>query len=255
MQNALDAFRLDGKVAVVTGAASGIGRTTAEMFVAAGARVVLADFSPAVMDVAAALGNSATGFQADLTRSGAPRELAEAAERVGPIDVWANVAGVVGSTPVLDPDPEEYRRILSINMDAVFWCCAAVAPLMKARGKGSIINVSSGAADTPPPGLSAYAMSKGAVNSLGRVLAKELGPHGIRVNTLAPGLIVTNMVVPDTMSTEEREKFLSAFQSRSPLGLTGLPEDMAYALLYLASDASRFLTGQIMRVNGGSNML
>lgn len=255
MQNGLDAFRLKGKVAVVTGAASGIGRATAELFVAAGARVVMADFSPAVKEAAAALGAAATAVQVDLTRPDTPRELAEAAERIGPIDVWANVAGVVGDTPVCNPDPAEYRRILSVNMDAVFWCCAAVAPLMKARGKGAIINVSSGAADSPPAGLSAYAMSKGAVNSLTRVLARELGPHGIRVNTLAPGLIVTNMVVPETMSPEERENFLSIFQSRSPLGLTGVPEDMAYALLYLASDASRFLTGQVLRVNGGSTMM
>ena len=258
MPPGLDAFRLNGKIAVVTGAASRIGRATAQLFAAAGARVVMADHSPAVYEAAAAIGPSATPVEIDLTRPGSPRDLAETAERVGPIDVWANVAGVVGSTPICNPDPEEYYRILRIDLDGVFWCCAAVVPLMQGRRKGAIIKVSSAAADTPPAGLAAYAMSKGGVNSLTRVLAQERGPHGIRVNTLAPGLIVTNMVMPDTMPREERKAFLTFHQARSPLGVTGVPEvpeDMACALLYLASDARRFRTGQVLRVNGGSNML
>jgi len=250
----LNAFRLDGKLAVITGAAAGIGRTAAELFVAAGARVVLADYDSRVAEAATKLGAAATAMQIDLSESDAPRRLAVEAEQVGPVDIWINVAGVVGYTPIDEASRQEYDRIMRINLDAVFWCCAAIAPAMKERGRGSIINVSSNAADQAVGGLAAYAASKGAVNSLTRVLATELGPHGIRVNALAPGFIVTGMTVPDTMTGDERQAFLAFHSARSPMGVTGTPADMANALLYLGSEASRFMTGQVMRVNGGATM-
>jgi len=250
----IHAFSLDGKFAVITGAASGIGRAAAELFAAAGARVLLADRDPRVDGVATAIGGSAEAVKLDLAENGSPQRLAAIAEERGPVDIWVNVAGVVAMTPVSDPDPANYARIMRINADAVFWCCMAIAPTMRGRKRGTIINVSSNAADKAGPGLSAYAMSKGAVNSLTRVLATELGPDGVRVNALAPGFIVTEMTLPP-MDDADRDAYLAFHAARSPMGITGVPEDMANALLYLASDASRFLTGQILRVNGGSTMI
>ena len=254
MPDALDAFRLDGKVAVITGAGSGIGRAAAELYAAVGAKVVLADYDGRVEEVASAIGPAATAIRMDLTEDDAPQRLAEAAERIGPVDIWVNCAGTVVYTPICDVPREGYRKVMNINLDAVFWCCAAIAPLMRERKRGSIINVSSNAADDAAPSLAAYAASKGAVNSLTRVLARELGPDGIRVNALAPGFIVTPMTVPESMQGKEREDFLAHHSSRSPMGITGTPADMARALLYLASDAGKFMTGQVLRVNGGSSM-
>lgn len=251
----LDAFCLNGKTAVVTGAASGIGRAAAELFANAGAKVVLADHASNVADVAAAILHDAIGIQIDLTDADAPASLVAQVEQIAPIDIWLNVAGVVGMTPIGSIQRDEYYRIMRINLDAVVWCCDAVAPFMRKRGRGTIINVSSNAADKAAGGLAAYAASKGGVNSLTRVLAKELGPDGIRVNALAPGFIVAGTTVSDAMVGEEREAFLAFHAARSPMGITGLPADTANALLYLASDASRFMTGQILRVNGGSTML
>lgn len=252
----LGALRLDGRLAVVTGGASGIGYGIARMFAAVGARVVLADRdAEGLADAAQSIGQAASTYQVDLGTRQAADALADFAEAIGPIDVWVNGAGVGGLGTVAEGDEALYRRVMAVNQDAVFWGCSAAARRMEPRGRGSIINISSIAADKSDAKLSAYSMSKAAVNALTRVLANEVGPAGVRVNGIAPGFIVSAMTVPPALTGAEREHRIAASVKRAPLGIPGYPEDVAHAALYLASDAGRYVTGQVIRVNGGATMI
>lgn len=255
MEDPLSSFRLEGRRAVVTGAGSGIGRATAILYAGVGAQLVISDIDPVALDATAAMiGPAARSHAADLRVQAEVAGLASAAEALGPIDIWANVAGVGGGAPILDIGPELYERVTAINMDAVYWCCAAAAKSMVPRGRGVIINVSSNAADQPMAGLSVYAMSKAAVNMMTRSLAMELGPSGVRVNAVAPGFTLTAMTAPAALDEDARQALIARNAARSPLGAVGVAEDVAQAMLYLACDASRFVTGQILRVNGGVSM-
>lgn len=250
----MQAYRLDGRLAVVTGAASGIGLETTRFYAAAGAMVVMADINAAALEAAASeIGQAAHPFAADLSDPAAVERLAGFARSIAPIDIWANVAGTGALFPITEATPEAYSRITRINMDATYWCCAAAARAMDQRG-GTIINVSSNAADEPIPGLAVYAMTKAAVNMLTRSLARELGPKRIRVNAVAPGFVVTPMTGTDRMPPDQARATLARNAARSPIGAVGEPADIAHAMLYLASDASKFVTGQILRVNGGAAM-
>lgn len=246
----MQAYRLDGRLAVVTGAASGIGLETARFYAAAGARVVMADIDGLAL-AAAAKDIQGQAFAADLSNPAAIQRLADFARAIAPIDIWANVAGVGALFDLVDATPDSYDRITRINMDAVYWGCAAAARAMAGRG-GTIINVSSNAADDPMAGLSVYAMTKAAVNMLTRTLALELGPQRIRVNAVAPGFVLTPLTGTNRLSPEQLEASIARNAARSPIGAVGEPADIAHAMLYLASDASKFVTGQILRVNGGA---
>lgn len=258
-------FDLEGRVAVVTGAASGIGREASLMLAKAGARVVLADrnedgLAQTASQIAALEGN-ALQQAVDVTDRDQVEALAERAmEAFGRLDIWANIAGVLVSGPVTEATEADFDRVVAVNMKGVYWGCAAAARVMTTQGRGSIINISSTAADFPAPYLSLYAMSKAAVNMLTKTLAHEVGPSGVRVNAIGPGWIETPMVsyrfrTPDGgIDPVKRAETLALRAQVSPLGLTGEPSDIAYAILYLASDASRFVTGQVLRPNGGAAM-
>jgi 3-oxoacyl-[acyl-carrier protein] reductase len=244
------------KLAVVVGAGAGIGQGAALALAQAGYRVVAAD-----IDLAAARetvhmigGQHGHAIAVDAREREALEALAEAAEAIGPIDLWINSAGIGAMAPLCDVTPDMYERVRRINMDGTFWGCAAAARRMIPRKRGSIINISSNAADQAIPGLSIYAMTKAAVNMLTRSLAMELGREGIRVNGIAPGFIITPMTAPATLTAEERAALIERNAARSPLRRVGEPEDIAAAILYLASDAARFVTGQTLRVNGGVAM-
>lgn len=259
------AFGLDGRVAVVTGASSGIGRQTAITLAQAGALVVLADIDKAGLDetaarVAAAGGKSAIRPTDVSDRASVEALAAFALKTGGRLDVWANIAGVLLTVPIVDATEAQLDRVLDVNLKGTYWGCAAAARAMTVRKTGSIINISSAGADFPAPELSIYAMSKAAVAMLTRTLAHEVGPHGVRANAVAPGFIDTPMVAhhfrtPDGgIDTAKRAEMLARRAKGSVLGLTGEPSDIAYAILYLASDASRFVTGQVLRPNGGVAM-
>jgi 3-oxoacyl-[acyl-carrier protein] reductase len=264
-ENLIRDFSLAGRVAAITGAASGIGRETARVLAQAGARVVLADVDQAGLSETAALveeaGSTAMARRIDVAEREAVEALADEALRsMDRLDIWINAAGVMVNAPILESSEPELDRLLAINLKGTYWGCAAAGRVMQPQGRGSIVNISSAVADVPPPGLSVYAMTKAAVNALTRTAAKEFGAFGVRVNSVAPGWTVTPMVsyrfrnAAGEIDPEQREAVIRQFAQISPLGLTGTPRDIALAMLYLASDASRFVTGQVLRPNGGSVM-
>ena len=264
----INQFSLAGRVAVITGAAGGIGRQAAITFAQAGADVVIADVGVAGLEGTAALvaevGGTALVVPTDVSNRDAVEALAAAAlEAHGRIDVWANVAGIIRYAPITEVPPDDLFAIVSVNQFGTYWGVAAAGRIMAAdpgkRG-GSIINITSAGGDMPAPTLSVYAMTKAAVAHLTRCAAVEFGPSGIRVNAVAPGFTDTPMVQgnwtrPDGSVDEEARSFMMGVRAaQSPLGTTATPEDQTLAMLYLASDASKFVTGQILRPNGGVYM-
>jgi 3-oxoacyl-[acyl-carrier protein] reductase len=263
MSDAQSPFGLAGRAAVVTGAASGIGRASAAALAAAGARVALADVDEAgLAESAASIDGSTLVVRTDVSKRGEVDALvARAVAAFGRLDVMANVAGILHERAVVDVSEADLDRVLAVNLKGVFFGCQAAARVMAAQRAGSIVNVASSAAFEPYPTLSAYSMSKAGVVALTRVLAAELGPAGVRVNAVAPGAVETPMGLararnPDGSIDPERREALRAFvRSRNPLGIGGQPEDIGWAIVYLASDAARYMTGQVLHPNGGRPMV
>lgn len=245
------AGRLEGKVALVTGASRGIGRAIALALAKEGAVAVVnyvarqAEADRVVAEIQFG-GGQALALRADIGREAEARGLVESAERrFGRIDVLVNNAGVFRPGRVGALGGEALEQMMAVNVQGVLHCVEAAAPGMRARRYGRIVNVSSiaglgtAAVDTTP-----YAMTKAAVNVLTKRLALELGPHGITVNAVCPGFITTEMAARSGASME-------AMARKSMLGLVGAPEDVAHAVLYLASDEARFVTAQVLTVDGG----
>lgn len=261
----IENFALKGRTAVVTGAASGIGRETASVLARAGANLAICDIDETGLEetarLVAAAGGEVIKRQVDVARRAQIDALAAAAaDRWTGIDVWVNVAGVIMRKAILGVAEEDFDRLVAINLKGVYWGMTAAGRIMQAGAGGSIINMSSGGGESAVPGLSLYSMTKAGVNMLTRSAAKEFGPLGIRVNAVAPGWVDTPMGLHsfrDANGDVPEDRYREALSSRaeaSPLGLTGTPHDIALAVLFLASDASRFTTGQILRPNGGVAM-
>lgn len=238
--------RYKEKSVIITGAANGIGAATARRLSAEGATLLLVDMSPTVEKISAELG--ATSLCLDLAADDAPHVMASiAAERLGEVDLLVNNAGVGGSRFFADVDDAFLDRLLSINLRALFRVTQQVIPHIRRPG-GSIVNISSTLGLAGHPGTSAYAVTKGAVAQLTRQLAAEFGPDGIRVNAVAPGVIETQM-------TRERvhgdDFYQRSFIACAPTRTYGQPEDIAAAIAFLGSEDARFISAQVLPVDGG----
>ena len=262
MSQSQQPFDVTGKVAVITGAASGIGEATAKVLAGAGAQVVCADLDEGgTRKTAEAIGDAAIAVACNVAKKADVDAAVDAAvERFGRLDAMCNIAGIPLDRFISEATEEELDRIIAVNQKGVFYGCQAAVRVMTAPGGGtggSIVNVTSSGIDAPAKRYGLYAMTKAAVAMLTKSLAVEVGRFGIRVNAIAPGATITpfterHLVGPDgEMNTEYYEQFVEAMKKQSPLGIVGDPVDQAYLIQYLISDAARFCTGAIWRANGG----
>jgi len=237
------------RVAVVTGAAAGIGRAYAERLAADGLTVAAVDLAPPDETVAAitAAGGSATGFGADVTDQSAVEAcVADLTASLGGPSVLVNN---VGSYPVISWDEltlEEFRRVMAINLESAFLLCKACVPAMRDQGWGRIVNIASRTFWLPVPDMAAYLASKGGVIGLSRALATELGAHGITVNVVAPGLTRTA-----TMESSTADAVFQMTANMQVIKRTQEPEDLVGLVSFLVSDDAAFMTGQTLMVDGG----
>lgn len=243
-------MRLKDKVAIITGAAGGIGKETAFLFAWEGAKVAVADLDQEAGRLAAEEINNSGGeafyVQVNVAESSSVRTMVEKVMgEFGTVDVLVNNAGVTRDSLLLKMTEENFDLVLDINLKGVFNCTRAVAPIMIEKGRGRIINTSSIVGVYGNIGQTNYAASKAGVIGMTRSWAKELGPRGINVNAVAPGFIETEM------TQKVPEKVLQAVKQKTPLGRLGQPRDVANAYLFLASDEADFINGAVLGVDGG----
>lgn len=247
----VDLFDLSGRVAVVTGGGRGLGRVLARGLAQAGAKVVLSDLDAAAAEAAAnEIGTTALGARADVTsREDIEELIAQAEMRFGRLDIWVNNAAIDIIEPALDVTPESWRRVLDANLTGAFQCAQAAARRMTAQGSGSIINITSIAATSAIANLAGYAASKAGLAQVTRVLALELALSGVRVNAIAPGYLENVMAGAEAEHADPaKEQQIRAF---TPMGRRGRLEELIGAVLFLASDASSYVTGATIAVDGG----
>ena len=244
--------RLEGKVALVTGAGSGFGEGMARRFIAEGARVVLADVNgDAIARIAAELGDAALAVRADVThKADVEAMVAAATSGFGRLDILVNNAGYTHrNRSLMEVEEEEFDRIMAVNAKAIYLATLQVVPVMQAQGGGVILNTASTAGLRPRPGLTWYNASKGFAITATKSMAVELAPRKIRVNALCPVAGETAML--DRFMGEDTPERRAMFKATIPLGRFSTAEDIANAALYLVSDEAEFITGVALEVDGG----
>jgi NAD(P)-dependent dehydrogenase (short-subunit alcohol dehydrogenase family) len=251
----LDRFRVDGRVAVVTGGAQGIGFASAQALGEAGAKVILADLDPArtaeAVERLRALGVDAAAETLDVRDSKAADDLAERVRTAhGPARILVNSAGFVKSeVPAEDTSDAHWRMHMDVLLDGTFWCCRAFGKLMLEQGRGEIVNIGSMAGEivVRPQAQCFYNAAKAAVHQLTRSLATEWATRGVRVNAVAPTYIATSL----TLFAREKPEMFATWLENTPMGRLGEPDEIAATVLFLASDAASLLTGSIVLADGG----
>ena len=251
--NVLDQFKLNGKVALITGGSRGLGQEIAVGLVQAGAKVALMARREKYFDEARAELPDAFCVLGDVSiESDVQRVVAETQAKLGPIDILVNAAGIAWGAPALEMPANKFREVVQVNLDGTFYACKACAPDMIKAGYGKIINIASiaGLIAEPEEILDAigYTTSKAAVVMLTKDLAMKWGKHGIRVNAIAPGFF------PTKMTEKNLPKIEKLINARTPLGRAGRSGELAAAALYLASAASDYVTGQTLAVDGGTTV-
>jgi 3(or 17)beta-hydroxysteroid dehydrogenase len=263
LQDATGQNRVGGKVALVTGAARGLGRTIAELLVRQGATVFISDRDETAAAEACTAIAARGRFLHDVTDDARWREVVdEIVGQTGRLDILVNNAGIArmaGPSDIETVSPDDWRRVVEINGLGTLLGCQSAIPAMKAGGGGSIVNVSSVAALTPTPTIAAYGFSKAGVSHLTRSMAQLGAPYGIRCNAVLPGMIATAMIreLQDyhaDLDGMEAEKARDAFASAIPMGEYQTPWDIAAGVLYLASDEARFVTGAELVIDGGMTL-
>ncbi|MGL4323586.1 MAG: glucose 1-dehydrogenase [Beijerinckiaceae bacterium] len=245
-------MRLQGKTALVTGAAQGFGYAIAETFVREGAKVVLMDMQAEKAQAAAtAIGGGAIAVGGNVASAADTKTAVEACIKAfGHLDILVNNAGTSHrNMPMIDVTEEEFDRVFAVNVKSIYQFARAVVPHFKARGGGVILNIGSTAGIRPRPGLTWYNASKGAVNLMSKSMAVELAPDKIRVVAIAPVAGETPLLA--TFMGEDTPEKRAAFRATIPLGRLSLPQDMANAALFLCSDEASMVTGAVLEVDGG----
>ena len=242
---------LEGRVALVTGAAQGIGRAVAQALGQAGAKVALCDLGDEAGEALAEAGPGAAYFRCDVTDQEAVEQMVDRlVEELGGLHILVNNAGISIDGLLMLLEHEEWQRTLEVNLSGTFNVTkAALRHLMRARKQGRVVNISSVVGETGSAGQLAYATTKAGLLGMTTSLARELAPRGVTVNAVGPGYIITPMT-EQYAGTERHEQLMSHI----PLGRTGTPEDVAQAVLFLCSPAASYITGQVLRVNGGMYM-
>ena len=249
--------RLDGKVAIITGAAQGIGAVYAQALADEGAKVMIADIldgKPTASRISAQ-GGTADFIQTDVSDENSVAAMVDATvAKWGGVDILINNAAIWASLrakPFEDISPEEWDKLMAVNVKGPFLCACAVVPHMRAGNYGRIVNIASGTAYKGTPNFLHYVTSKGAVIAMTRALAREVGEDGITVNTLAPGLVLSEQVVA---SPELLEKLSAPVMASRAIKRDQLPQDLVGPLLFLVSDDAAFMTGEVTVIDGGSVM-
>lgn len=258
-----DAFLVTDKIALITGGGSGIGQETAIVLASAGAHVIATDIDESgLAQTRSRAADEGRSIDTRLLDVSDPAAVSTTVDDVvaqhGRLDILVNAAGIMIMRNALEVTPEELEKVLRINVGGTFFACQAAGRVMSAGG--SIINLTSAILDRSSPGRITYAISKGGVAQLTRTFALELGPAGIRVNAIAPGWVETGMTnqhwtdADGSIDHDKREQYITMMTTASPLGVVGTTRDIALSALQLASSAGSFITGQVVRINGGSFM-
>lgn len=247
---------LSGQVAIISGASSGIGRATARLFARAGATLALLGRDGARLETAAeacrSLGSPRVEeIEGDLTADETPADIVERVmANLERLDILVNAAGIIGSGLAAETSDEAFDGMMDINVRSLFRLTRAAIPHLE-KTSGNIVNVSSVAGLRPYPGLMAYCVSKAAVDQMTRCLSLELGPRGVRVNAVNPGVVVTNLHRAGGMDEDAYQTFLERGDETHPLGRVGQPEEVAELILFLASSKAAWITGTTMSIDGG----
>ena len=251
-------MKLQGKVALITGASRGIGNATATLFAKEGAAVVVnytnrTDAAEETVRNIEMEGGQAIPIKADVSDVGQVKSMIDQAmAAVGPVDILVNNAGILLNGDVMTMNEEELDRMISVNVKGVINCVRAVVPSMQNKGYGKIVNISSLAGlGTAVGQTTPYALTKAAVISLTKRMAFELGPHGLNVNAICPGFIQTEMLASISGAAEDLTAALATPASKALLGRVGKPEDIANTALFLCTDQGAYITGEILPVSGG----